>query len=354
MAKAFKIQRIAVGSGEWDIWLLDSNGRVWAPTWDMETGSPYGKWYNVTAPHACDLAAGGQHDIWIIDAAGKIFYRPAQTGLGFAPEWVDESLTDVKGRFFKATQISTGESSAIAIDDQKRVWQRWHAQPGSSGTPWLMNEEAANAKCVAAGYDGEDQYCLNDAGSLYRFQASHWVEQEIFEGFADATKEPKKLSSMKNVTSLEMGRQKSEQYFYSNLFYLGTDGHMYQPSGLAAVAGAYYKDTVGIGVDFTVRDVNDIWMVNAAGDVYRRTQQTFANPLAASGPAAVTVQGDEYFWTRITTPDFSGATVYWIQKGDTFNQLAADLGTTPADLKAKNKQITNIDRIKAGDPLHLV
>lgn len=85
----------------------------------------------------------------------------------------------------------------------------------------------------------------------------------------------------------------------------------------------------------------------------RRTQQTFSNPLTAGPSSSVTVQGDEYFWTPIKGPSFSNSRIYWIQKGDTFNQIALDLGTTPAALKAKNPHISNTDVIKAGDLLHI-
>ena len=131
---------------------------------------------------------------------------------------------------------------------------------------------------------------------------------------------------------------------------------MHQPSRLQAHSGSvYFVDSVGTGVDFAVIDVNDIWMINAQGDIYRRTKERSPDALLVEGePIPVTVQGDQYFWSKIKGPDFKEARIYWVQPGDTFNRIAADFGIAPGVLKERNIQVVDVNRIKAGDRLALV
>lgn len=358
MGKMFKVEQIAVGPGEMEVRLLDSNGRLWAPNIVISGGGSDG-WFNDDVAGAVALSIDGQHGQWVINPEGKIFYGEPPQGLGVkADRWIEESLQDDAGRFVKATQIAAGENTVMAVDDQRRLWQRWHAAPGRTGTPWMLDRSTPHVKLVAAGADDRPYCYLNDSGKLFtRLGDNNWQEWQVLEGSGEDLTNIRTPGNMGTNVRLEMGRLKHEQYFYSNLFYLRSDGktngYMYEPGGMEAIGGTHWQDPIGMGVDFAVREPNDIWMVNANGDIYRRTKKPFTSHLVVGKVIPVKVQGNDYFWTKIKGPDFSEARIYWIQPGNTFNRLAADLGTTPAALKAKNPQITNTDVIKAFEPLHL-
>lgn len=353
MTKQIKISKIAIGTHELSVTLLDSNGRLWTATQDVGHGGVVSGWYNDPDAGAVALSIDSSGTTWVVNSSGQIFSRKAISSDPFAslPDWTEDSLKDAKGNFVEATQISTGDHYYQAIDDKKRLWGRTLPHPGAgTGIPdsgWLIDRSASDVRSTAAGYRSEDTYCINESGQLYRWLNGKWTLQEIVEGSS---------KDLSKVESLKAGSVELTESWQSILFYRTKDGHIHQPSKKRADRGSvYFEDSVGIGVDFAVIDVNDIWMVNDQGDIYRRTKERTPDALVAEGePIPVTVQGDQYFWRKYKGPDFREARIYWVQPGDTFNQIAADFGISPGVLKDRNKQVVNVDRINAGERLTLV
>lgn len=322
MAKKYMLKRIAAGSTEFKVWALDNNGRVWSLA--ASAGQDGVEWVNDEIARAAHLSVDGQGNVWTVNAAGQIHMRTAGKGVAAKGEWSEHSLRDAAGQLVKATQIAAGDTTVVVIDDQKRIWQR----TGSEG--WALNPHAGNIRLIAAGGAGNPVYCINDLGTLYAQTNDGWGER----------------ANLTNVAALDVG-------FDNSVCYLGTNGHVHQPR--PGQAGVYVEDMVGKGIAFAVRNIHDIWMINEAGEIWRRTHQPYTSTFVVGGPLPVTVEGaGSYVWSRTKEPQFAAARVYWPDPGETFNQIAADLGTTPAALQAKNKQIANTDQLKAGEPIHLV
>jgi hypothetical protein len=324
----------------------------------MSGGGP-DDWVSDDAAGAVDIAIDGHGTVWAVNAEGGVYYREPMLGLGLVPEWTDahirESAADGSWSHpVKAVKIAAGENTVMVVDDQQRLWQRWHAVPGATGASWTLDTQASGVVSVAAGADGTPHHYLNSSGKLFsREGSSGWAAKKISEGTGKEMGASRRLSRLDAGVRLEMALNKPPHYFFS-LFYLTEDGAMYEPGRVRVAAGLHYQDPVGRGVDFAVRNSDDIWMVNADGEIYRRTAKPFTSALAVGKPISTEVVGSGgYVWTKMKGPDFSQARIHWIQRGDTFNQIAANYGLTLAALKAKNKQVTNVDRIEAGDRLML-
>lgn len=323
MAKKFTLKRIAAGSTEWRVWVLDNNGRVWSLA--ASTGPGGLEWVNDEVGRAVEISVDGQGNVWTVNAGGHVHLRKAGKGVAAKGEWAEQNLKDASGQLVRATRIAAGDNTVVALDDQKRVWQR----TGMEG--WKLNTKAGNIRLVSVGgAPGDPVYVINHLGTLYAQTPDGWGER----------------ANLTNAAQLDVG-------FDNSVCFLDTSGHIHQPR--VGQDGVWVDDKLGKGTALAVRSANDLWVINEAGEVWRRTQQAFSSPLVIGSPLPTSVTGmGSYVWSRLQEPDFSKARVYWVDQGETFNEIAAGLGITPAALKAKNKQIANIDRIEAGEPIHLV
>jgi hypothetical protein len=147
--KTFKVRDVAVGPNVGDVWVLDENGRIWTPVINIATGGPMDEWFCEPTGDdtAVALAVDGNRALWKIDLKGRIFYREPKQGLGdIERQWQDESLKDSKGNFVAAVKISAGGNAIAAVDNKNRLWQRWTALRGTSGSEWKLDKYSANVK----------------------------------------------------------------------------------------------------------------------------------------------------------------------------------------------------------------
>ncbi len=355
-----KIQRVAA-SGQQGVALLDSNGRLWRPNL-MLGGGESNDWYCDMTVGAMAVEIDGRGTPWVINAEGRIFFEPPFAGMGASRQWQEFSLMDDERHLVKATQIAAGFNRIIAVDDQRRLWQSLPGRPEAAGIAWSIDAGASSVRCTTIGRGDNEIWYINVAGDMFRSGEDGWQKLSELSVFDDppfdpkaAVNQPTPLTNLSTITKLAMRRaQPAEQDYFTGLFYLGSDGFIRERTAYGPWRGMFFKDPVGQGVDFAVGDLDNIWMVNAAGELWRRTQTAITSPLAIGSPVPAKVHADPFLWQRIKGPNFSKAPIYWIQPGDTFNKIAADLGTTPAALHAKNPQIADTNAIRAGDLLKLM
>jgi hypothetical protein len=256
----------------------------------------------------------GHGNVWTVNPAGVVYVREAAPTRPNQP-WVKRTPTGAK-----VTRIAAGTTNVMCIDDKKKVWHY-------GGATWKVDAATSNTKDIAVGGTGT-LFCVNERGEYFRRTGS-------------ATAWGTKLGDLSGLTRLAAG-------FDNALSYLGPGGAVYDLKD-----GTFQADPVGKGVDLGLRNKDDVWLVNAAGEIWRRTPTAFTSPLVQA-TAPVTVGGAQVaVWSKIAGPDFSKARLYWVQQGDTLAQLASDLGIDYNRLRSANPQITNPDRIKAGDRLLL-
>ena len=258
---ATKVTKIAVGETEWKVWVLDDDGNAWSLA--ASTGPAALDWVKETVGnHISELAVDGKGDLWTVNASGMVHMRKAAAGTAAKGKWEAKPTLNNE----KAVGIAAGKSEVMMVAVGS-VIRRW------DGTKWIEDRVASNIKDVCSGGQGV-AYCINADGDVYKIKPGNWDH----------------ASKIGGVKRLEVG-------FDNTLAYLGADDHVYHAVGNK-------RDDVGAGVDLAVRNLNDLWVVNAAGEVWRRTGTAFTSALIVGNPIPVTVDGHTYTWAHIKGPKF--------------------------------------------------
>jgi hypothetical protein len=261
---ATKITRIAVGETEWKVWVLDDDGSAWSLA--ASTGAAALDWVKDTVGnHITQFAVDGTGNLWTTNTSGMVHIRKAGRGVASKGEW--EAKPPLNNE--KALGIAAGKSEVMMVNELSRV-RRWD----SSASKWVEDRVAANVTDICSGGQGV-AYCINTDGKIYKAKPGDWDGPTATVG---------------GVKRLEVG-------FDNALAYLGSDSHVYHLTGNK-------RDDVGAGVDLAVRNLNDLWVVNSAGEIWRRTSTPFTSPLIVGATAAVTVDGKGYTWAHIKGPKF--------------------------------------------------
>lgn len=283
-----KITKVAVGSNEWDVWVLDSNGRLWSVS-----GS---SWVVDQDARAVSVAVDGHGIIWIVNHEGQIWYKGKNE-----TAWHEKSLPNK----VMAKEIASGHDVTMVIDSSSHTWRYVYG-----GSAWV--QVSGSATHVASGFGSTNQYCVNAGGTFYKYNGQGWAEYNQIHTDKNA-----KLSK---VIGLAMGRGASDTRLFCLAGGGSKGGHIYQH----AASGKYYFDEFGVATAFAVRNADDIWTVNSSGDIYRRMHTSLKKPAAsASHPAYVgtktsqTVNNVKYDWQRITEPALNQATFHWKKMQDT-------------------------------------
>jgi len=275
-----RITKVAVGSHEWEIWVLDDNGRIWS-----FDGS---KWVIDPDGRANDLAVDGHAIIWTVNSEGQIWYKGKNEAA-----WHEKSLPNQE----PAKEIASGQDVTMVVDasSQSHTWRYVY------GSPSDWEQVPGSATHVASGFGNTDQYCINASGTFYKYNGTKW---EPYNEVHTATK-----GKLTSVIGLSMGRGAADK----RVFCLAGGGLIYQPDGL----GNYYSDDFGVASAFAVRSIDDIWTVNSSGNIYRRTRpNTGLKKLVVGSSTSRTVNGVSYDWQQVAGPDLTKAAFHWKKMQD--------------------------------------
>lgn len=258
---ATMVTKIAVGETEWKVWILDDDENAWSLA--ASTGPAALDWVKETVGnHISQFGVDGAGNLWTVNKSGMVHMRKAGKGTAAKGEWEAKPTLNNE----KATGIAAGKSEVMMLASGS-VIRRW------DGTKWNEDRVASKVKDICSGGQGV-AYCINSDGDIYKAKPGSW----------DHT------SKIGGVKRLEVG-------FDNTLAYLGADDHVYHVMGNK-------RDDVGAGVDLAVRNLNDLWVVNAAGEIWRRTGTPFTSALIVGNTIPVNVAGKGYTWARIKGPNF--------------------------------------------------
>ena len=262
-----RFTKIAAGATEWKVWGLDESGHVWSLAASTKPGGF--EWIKDTkGSDIKEFSVDGAGNLWTVNGSGMVHERLA--GKGTAAEGVWERRPKALGTTApavkdKALGIAAGKSEIMMVDVGSVV-HRW------DGSKWA-NFGGSAVKDICSGGQGV-AYCINTSGQVYKSKSSGWT-----------TPETAKITGVKR---LEVG-------FDNALMYLGSDNHVYH---LATKT----KDAKGAGVDLAVSNVNDVWVVNSTGEIWRRTDKPIAATKLVVKTDTTKVSGKSYTWSQIKGP----------------------------------------------------
>jgi hypothetical protein len=314
MAKAFKAARIGVGSDDWSVWIADNNNRLWSL---VRKGSSY-QWINDEDGGVVELAVDGNGNVWAVNPKGIVYMRVASRSTPDKGDWIRRT-PNVNRQPVKVKRIAAGQTGVMAVDDGKKLWRL-------SGNRWVRSSHKYLAKDIAVGA-GKTAFVVGTTSRYYKRTGNTWGTS---------------LGTISGLTTWAAG-------FDSSLCYLGPQGIVYHLKN-----GSFQPDPIGKGHALAVRNTGDIWLINPAGQIWRRTTRSFKNTLVKEVmPIKDSANKTIGYWTRIAPPDFSKAKIYWAEPRDTFAKMSRELNINYNALLRANPQVRNKDRVSIGERIKL-
>ena len=251
---ATKITRIAVGRFLWTVWVLDDAGNVWNLSEpESGEGAPDHWVKDPVGKDVLEFAVDGWGNLWTVNKSHTVHQNVVdRTAPPEALGWQEHP--PLAGE--KALGISAGVSDIMMVTNKSTI-RRWdHAE-------WAAYEGSSvmGACCGGAGVS----FCVNANGDIFQSKpGGGWAQPPV--------------ATIRGITRLEVG-------FDNSVVYLGPEKDAKGNHSIHHLTGSQSsKDDVGAGVDLGVMTIDDVWVVNAAGEIWRRTNDAnHSTPALKSG-----------------------------------------------------------------------
>lgn len=279
---------------------VDKNQNIWLRAARMAYWTPFNDAKGIKA------SCARQDHLWLLNATGDIFQRQGNS-------WVAQQLG------VKFMDVATGSDGTVwAVGVDQVLWVRTHTNP-----VWTRDQQGRGVQISVAKRD--QVWIVASNGDLYQLVNNAWSLRKRNAG----------------ATYVSVGADGS-------VWYLGAGGQLYRPQGSDWVADT---TTTQKGVQISVRNSTEVWMLNLAGDLWQMINNRWT---PVTGPSVNTPPltgggGQQIPGSGTNLP----ARLYKIQAGDTLSVLAQKFGVTLANLLKANPQISNANVLRVGEVLNV-
>jgi LysM repeat protein len=279
---------------------VDKNQNVWMRAARMANWTPFNDAKGVKA------SCARQDHLWLLNANGDIFQRQGNA-------WAAQQLGA------KFMDVATGADGTVwAVGTDQILWVRTHVNP-----VWSRDLQGRGVQISVAKRD--QVWIVAANGDLYQLVNNAWTLRK--RGAA--------------ATYVSVGSDGS-------VWYLGPGSQLFRPQGADWVADTTTNQR---GVQISVRNAAEVWMLNLAGDLWQMVNNRWT-PVTTPGTTTPPLTGGGGAQNPGTGTNLP-ARLYKIQAGDTLSALSQRFGVTMPNLLKANPQIRNANVLKVGEVLNV-